>query len=470
MDGRLNTRDCFFAVKKDVDKIKREDFQEPKKDDAYSTSVLGIQFNRAGMCTAQIISRYNHTVPNPNCTLGNNLDNIAPGLKQSFANLLLERGLKLNTYSNKNFEIPGYTVANDGKYYKYNMEINGNYYCPGNIVISGGEVISVANPEEGLLIDYFYIDKNAKTIETCANITDSFVDDLKGIEKIEVVKSDEENVNRTIKIYIKDIEEPVLIGIDKDNKIVKYENNNITNIENKFLYGNKGLNQLELPNLKQVGTNFLNYNNRLTRLKLPNLEQAGDDFLYHNKGLTQLELPKLKHVGYCFLYLNKKLNKLYLPELKQVGDEFLCYNKELVQLELPKLQHVGDSFLYHNEKLNQIELPELKQVGDGFLDHNKELVQLELPKLQYVGEWFLYDNEKLNQLELPKLNRLGKYFLHKNKNLPKILEAKNLMLITSRSIAELDKNNRLTTSEITMAHKIIEKIKSLFKKKDRNER
>ena len=29
--GRLNTRDCFFAVRKDVDKIERENFTNPKK-------------------------------------------------------------------------------------------------------------------------------------------------------------------------------------------------------------------------------------------------------------------------------------------------------------------------------------------------------------------------------------------------------------------------------------------------------
>lgn len=38
--GRLNTRDCFFAVKKDVDEIKRENFEHPVKKDEYSTSVL----------------------------------------------------------------------------------------------------------------------------------------------------------------------------------------------------------------------------------------------------------------------------------------------------------------------------------------------------------------------------------------------------------------------------------------------
>ena len=136
--GRLATRDCFFAVRKDVDKIRRENFTNPDKQDEYSTSVLGIQFTRDEHSAVQIISRYNHTVNNPNCTFCNNLDRLASGLKQSFTNLLKERGidLKQSQLDEELFEIPGYTLAVDGKYYKYNMEIDGEYFCPDNIVIS----------------------------------------------------------------------------------------------------------------------------------------------------------------------------------------------------------------------------------------------------------------------------------------------------------------------------------------------
>ena len=155
--GRLKTNYCFFAVKKDVNKIRREDFKKPEKSDEYSTSVLGIQFSRDRASTIQIISRYNHSVPNPNCTLENDLDKLARGLTQSFTNLLKERGVSLKPEKKENFIMPGYTVANDGRYYKYNLEIEGEYYCPGNIIISHGDVMSVGEPERGLLIDNFYL-------------------------------------------------------------------------------------------------------------------------------------------------------------------------------------------------------------------------------------------------------------------------------------------------------------------------
>ena len=155
--GRLNSRVCFWATKKDVDQIEREDFEHPKKDDEYSTSVLAIQFDKQPKSRVEIISRYNHTVPNPNCTLNNNLNNIAEGLQESFARLLEERGYSLNAKETMKFEIPGYTLTSDGKYYKYNLEIDGKYYCPGNIVIEDGIAKEIGNPEEVILCDYFKI-------------------------------------------------------------------------------------------------------------------------------------------------------------------------------------------------------------------------------------------------------------------------------------------------------------------------
>ncbi len=42
--------------------------------------------------------------------------------------------------------------------------------------------------------------------------------------------------------------------------------------------------------------------------------------------------------------------------------------------------------------------------------------------------------------------------------------AKNKKTLNSKSIAQLDKDNELTTSEINLAHKIIDRLKGLFKK------
>ena len=96
----------IFAVKKNAEEIKREDFESPKREDEYGTSVMSIQFSKKGRCTVSIKNRYNHTVNNPDATYGNDLDRITFGLKQSFADLLLERGMQLDENNVEEFEIP----------------------------------------------------------------------------------------------------------------------------------------------------------------------------------------------------------------------------------------------------------------------------------------------------------------------------------------------------------------------------
>ena len=429
VDRRLDRCVVFFAVKKNVENIKREEFKNPKREDEYGTSVMGIQFNRQGMCTVSIKNRYNHIVNNPDATYGNNLDNIIPGLTQSFAILLQEKyGLELNSPNIGRFHIPGYVLANDGKYYKYNMEINGDYYCPGNIIIKrGGEVTSIAKPEEGLLIDYFFIDKKNKRIEVCPDIEDSFVDDLQ-------------------EIYLQDVEEPVIIGIDKNNQIVKYNNETIINVGSNFLCFNKELSQLDLPNLTQVGDNFLNNNQGLTRLDLPNLIQVGDNFLEYNEILMQLDLPNLTQVGDSFLESNEELTRLELPNLTQLGLYFLNNNRGLVQLKLPRLIQIGNGFLNNNKSLTMLELPNLEQVGAYFLNNNQDLTSLDLPNLTQVGDGFLNNNQNLTQLKLPSLIQVGAYFLNNNigltrLDLPNLTRVGNSFLYKNQKLSQLDLPN-----------------------------
>ena len=51
-------------------------------------------------------------------------------------------GFIASNYNNKEFisqlGLPDNTVAAEGEYYTYNLEINGKYYCEGNIIIDNG--------------------------------------------------------------------------------------------------------------------------------------------------------------------------------------------------------------------------------------------------------------------------------------------------------------------------------------------
>ena len=137
----------------------------------------------------------------------------------------------------------------------------------------------------------FCIDfENKKIVQISDGKPDSFLDDLKDIEKIDVEKAEEKC--RTIKILLKGKELPVIIVINEDNQMVKYEN----------------------PYLQQVGDNFLANNTSLEELNLPQLQRAGNNFFMQNKVLEKVNLPELQEVGDYFLGYNQKLTRLYLPK------------------------------------------------------------------------------------------------------------------------------------------------------------
>ena len=413
--GRLNSRVCFWAVKKDVDQIERENFEHPKKDDEYSTSVLAIQFDKQPKSRVEIISRYNHTVPNPNCTLNNNLDNIAEGLQESFAKLLEERGYSLNAKETKEFEIPGYTLASDGKYYKYNLEIDGKYYCPGNIVIENGIAKEIGKTEEVILCDYFKIDLKNKTVASLVynerrsyrpdlNV-DAFIDDLTDIEKIEV-KKDKEKGKRSVIIYKKkaddrtDNPEPIVIQLDQDNQIVGYTNKELQNV--------------------------------------------GDYFLSHNKALNKLDLPKVETIGKCFLVDNKELDEVHLPEVKTIGPAFIRHNECLRTLDLPKVESIEFGCLTNNKFLRNLNVPNVKKIGKACFTKNICLEEVSMPLVQTIGDYFMRDNNALQKIYMPQLEYLGNVSLFRNENFMNEFLSKHDFIEVIRAYSARAKQENIT--------------------------
>ena len=243
--GRLKDCHVFFAVKKNVDVIKRENFSYPQRQDEYGTSVISIQFSKGNINTLSIKNRYNHKVINPDATFGNNLENIIPGLTRAFEK---EYKLKINQNSSYDFELPDYIIANDGKYYKYNYEINNVYYCPNNTIIDNFEVKKY-EPEKYLVIDYFILDLvNKKIYLYDDDEEDSFINGLQSIKKIEIIKK---NQLKTIKIIFKDNNE-AYIEIDNHNRIISYKNDNLIEVEQCFLILSKKVQKIELLNAQKI--------------------------------------------------------------------------------------------------------------------------------------------------------------------------------------------------------------------------
>ena len=307
--GRLNSCRVFFAVKKNVLDIKREDFKKPKREDEYGTSVISIQFTKDETNTLSIKNRYNHTVVNPDATFSNNLDNIIPGLTESFERY---KGI-IQMYKIKNFEIKGYVMANDGKYYKYNYEINNVYYCPDNIIIDNFNVKRY-DKSRYLIIDYFIIDLSNKSISLYdKKLSDSFCDVIKDINKIEI-----DNIDSGKKITILgDNNKSLEIITDKDGKIISLKMNKIYDIGDKFLSYNTSLQKFTAENLIMVGCRFLPYNTSLQKFTAENLIEVGDDFLRRNNTLQELYFPNLTEVGDWFLNNNHKLRNKILSEIEK---------------------------------------------------------------------------------------------------------------------------------------------------------
>ncbi len=277
--GRLNSCRVFFAVKKDVSKIKREEFKVPNRQDMYGTSVISIQFTKNQLNTLSIKNRYNHKVENPDATFSNNLDNIVAGLTDSFEKEYGIKQLNKECY----FEIPSYVMDNNGVHYKFNYEIGNIYYCPDNIIIDNFEVKKF-DKSSFIVLDYFILDLQNKTISLYdTRILESFCKTIEEIRKIDVVCK---NDYRIIVITPK-IGSEILIVLDKTNKIIGYKNNNITQIATYFLFNNHCLEWLEATKLREIESFCLYNTPKLQTVNLPALKAIGIGCFSNNEEIKK---------------------------------------------------------------------------------------------------------------------------------------------------------------------------------------
>lgn len=424
--NRLNSCRVFFAVKKDVLDIKREDFKEPKRQDLYGTSVISIQFTKDGTNTLSIKNRYNHRVVNPDATFSNNLDNIKEGLTYAFEKYY---GI-IQKYKSNNFEIPNYVRANDGKLYKYNYEINNIYYCPNNILIENFRPRQLEK-EKYVLMDYYLLDLVNKTLKRYGRSKDSFIDSLSLVDKIEVINNHDK---KTVKLLHKNKNETIIV-LDKYNRIIGLASNDIEKIEDDFLFHNRVLKCIELPNLEKVGMNFLDYNKDLTEISFPSLKEVDSRFISYNSNISKLNLPNLTKTGSCFLESNEKLEELNLPSLRYTGNDFLRKNRIINKVYMPNLFMVGNDFLACNKTLKELSLPLLEYADESFLCYNNGIRKLELPVLKEAGKFFLMGNGNLLKLNLPALKEIKDYFLAYNSKV--ILNMPNLRIISDKQSSHI---------------------------------
>lgn len=406
---RINTNDIFFAVKDNVDEIKRDDFKNPLRQDEYGTSVISLQFTKKEPSTLSIKNRYNHTVPNCDATFSNDLENITAGLTQSFIDAygynLLNEGHQL--------DFPGYVLASDGKFYKYNYELMDTFYCPDNIMVTADRKVKQFDKNNNILLDYFLLDLKNKSLSLLDTewLQDSFVDGFASMDESAKIKVQKDGANKRI-IISKEDHDDIEVTIDNRNRIVEYSNASINTTGDNFLQHNEVLSQLEMPNTTWIGDNFLSDNRKLKQLYVPKAEFIGDDFLRRNKAITDIDVSNTNYIGNKFLESNRILKELDIPKATHIGSYFLSTNRNLEELTAPNATFIGRNFLWANNELQELNLPKAVFIDKMFLYFNDELVNLNIASVEKVGSNFLRSNTTLKQLNMPSGVLTGNHFLY----------------------------------------------------------
>ena len=452
--GRLLRCLVFFAVKDNARELNRDDFKEPKREDAYGTSVISIQFARGAYNTLSIKNRYNHTVNNPDATFYNNLENIIPGLTKSFENAYRLRIVSETGSNNSYFisDIPytmGYIPPRDEegkeievddkkkldrKYYRFNFEDNGIYYCENNIIIKDGKVIDDYCKDKGryILADNYIIDTHEKTIFPFVYIEDeekkkakeekkeikpkddSFTRSIKEVGEIKNITLQKDNGNRIIKFKYTNGKE-VFVTIDRTNSIIGYTNEHI----------------------KKLYEGFLSKNRLLKQLSVDNVEIVEEGCLVHNAAMEELSLPNAKYLGRYFFNRAVFIRKVYIPNVLEIADNAFEYNRKIEVFEAPSVEKIGVRVLYNNKALTKLLLPNVKWIGESFVAANEghwkiiympKLLRLDtecfhqlrsvdvvnMDSVEEIGPWVFFCEEELRELNLPNVIDIYDGFMDSN--------------------------------------------------------
>lgn len=482
---RLKTNYVYFAVKDNVNEIRREDFDDPKREDEYGTSVLSFQFSKGRGHALSIKNRYNHSVQRPDSTYGNNLDRIVSGLRASFAYYEGMAQDKIETFED---HMKDYIVDDKGKFHRIIAIVDNVAFCENNYIIE----------KESHAVDKKYIDKERYIF------MDGYILDLKEKKFIDYFDkkfyksfSDANGTIHNIEVHGKGKDKKIIItptfGFKpitiklESNHIVYYENENVKEIGNKFMDNCRELEGVYLPNVEKVGdAAFTNCNYLKTidlsnakeigdyfasngwdimNVKLDSVEKIGDDFLNSamtiidlnlpnvveigdraledneyletfnaekleilgdscfekNRDLYIINTPKLKEIGNYSFNGNLKLREALFPNLEIMGDKCFEDNKVMDFIDLFHVREIGSDCLKNNIELEELFIPNVEKIGNNFLKENKKLFSLYAAKLKEVGDYFLGSNDKLVELLLNSLEKFGKGFLMSNTKLKRLI-------------------------------------------------
>lgn len=464
---RLYSCRVWFAVKKNVDQIKRENFKNPQREDEYGTSVISIQFSRQGGWIS-IKNRYNHTVANPDSTFSNRLDNIAPTLDYSFRHHFGLPQMVLDGEST--LRLDNFVMANDRKFYHVNLRVDNFCFCEDNVVLSDGAVTQFDKAYD-ILMDNILVNKRSKKVEVLSGLFDYDDSCLDGMGKIDRIDEIPKEHGEKDIVLTNHEGKNVIFTINRYNQIIGYVNNNITTVKDSFLRYNRYIKNVSLPhalfignyflanaenvenvdiyNVEKIGSECMQFCDGIERLYLPYVKEIGDGFLAYNRTITGFSAPELRTIGDNFLQISSEIKDVTMPLVSSVGDNFIENCVDMKNIDLPNVQVVGKNFLQYNRFITSIDFPKLERCGDNFLSTDEALETANLLNLEYCGRNFLFSNFNLRSIDLPKLKACGDSFLCYNNdissvNLPKLEECGNYFMnnnIMLKSISLLNLKN-----------------------------
>ena len=86
-----------------------------------------------------------------------------------------------------------------------------------------------------------------------------------------------------------------------------------------FLFNNKTIKELYLPNAEIIMSSCLCYNNSLEKLNIANVKEIGDYCFEQNQTLTSLYMPYIEKIGSCFFSNSNSLRNVTIKRNACLG-------------------------------------------------------------------------------------------------------------------------------------------------------
>lgn len=436
---RIDGHYIFFAVKKNVDEIRREDFDDPKRQDKYGTSVLCLQFLKGSINTLSIKNRYNHAVKHCDATFSNDLENIIAGLSEAFEH---HYNLTLNPEGNNKFHLENYIQALDGKLYRYNYEINNEYFCSDNVIVRNG-MVTEYDKSKFILFDDFLLDLKQKEF---INLSESVNADSSPLVPTDITKIDVKDGDKkgdreiTISTESGNI---IKITVNDKGQMTEYFNKDIEVLPEYSFYFQEYLEKFSAPNLKEIRVECLVNSKNLAELNLDNVERIMYGSFYYANKLKKLYAPNLFYIEHSCFCNCRVLEEIDLPNLECIDSNVFKYTNNLKSLKAPKLSDIGSCCFYRVNTLQEINLPQLQFVSPSSFNTCRSLQTFKAENLERLGINCFREIDNLETLDLPNLKTMGKECFYsanslKSLNLPNCVEMLESCFMDAENIEEIN--------------------------------